>query len=50
MAENITSLPSKKSIITKKALIISGAVVGAFVVGYLLKKTGAVEAVEAIVE
>jgi hypothetical protein len=50
VTENISSLPSKKSIITKKALIITGAVVGAFAAGYLLKKIGAGAVVEAIAE
>lgn len=50
MAESITSLPSKKNIITKKALIVGGAVVGLIAAGYLLKKIGAVEAAADLVE
>lgn len=50
MTKDASAQPSKKSLITKKALIITGAVVGAFAVGYLLKKTGADKAVEALVE
>ena len=50
MAESITTLPSKKSLLTKKTLIIGGAVVGTAIAVYTLKKLGAVEAAEAVVE
>lgn len=51
MAENITSLPSKKSVITRKVLIIGGAVVGAVVVASVLKKFAPAEViVEAVTD
>ena len=50
MAESITTLPSKKSLFTKKALIIAGAVVGTTIAVVALKKLGAVEAVQDVVE
>lgn len=50
MANTITSLPSKRAIVTKKALIIGGAVVGVIIAGTLLKKVGAVEVIESVAE
>lgn len=50
MADSITTLPSKKSLITKKALIIGGAALGVTIAVVALKKLGTVEVAEALVE
>lgn len=45
MAESITSLPNRKAVITRKVVILGGALAGAIVVAVALKKFAPAEVV-----